>query len=96
MINQGSGNYQSFDLSLFLNVAPAEIQKFKGEIKSCSKQPQFSMLHGAAITGDKEMLQKLLKSSYFDKSAIDIRHCVIFFRLLCPLKNQNYPDHGMK
>ena len=52
------------------------------------------MLHGAAITGDKEMLQKLLKSSYFDKSAIDIRHCVIFFRLLCPLKNQNYPDHG--
>ena len=48
------------------------------------------MLHGAAITGDKEMLQKLLKSSYFDKSAIDIRHCVIFFRLLCPLKNQNY------
>ena len=54
------------------------------------------MLHGAAITGDKEMLQKLLKSSYFDKSAIDIRHCVIFFRLLCPLKNQNYPDHGQR
>ena len=88
MKNQGSRKYQSFDLSLF--------QKFKGEIKFCSKQPQFSMLHGAAITGDKEMLQKLLKSSYFDKSAIDIRHCVIFFRLLCPLKNQNYPDHGVK
>ena len=33
------------------------------------------MLHGAAITGDKEMLQKLLNSSYFDNSAIDIRYC---------------------
>ena len=43
------------------------------EILIHPKPPQFSMLHGAAITGDKEMLQKLIKSSYFDKLSIDVR-----------------------
>ena len=52
-----------------------KLQNFHGkpEIAIHPKPPQFSILHGAAITGDKEMLQKLLKSSYIDKSAIDVR-----------------------
>lgn len=38
------------------------------------KPAQFSILHATAITGDKEMLQKLLKSSYLDiKINIDLR-----------------------
>lgn len=38
------------------------------------KPAQFSILHATAITGDKEMLQKLLKSSYLDiKDNIDNR-----------------------
>jgi ankyrin repeat protein len=37
------------------------------------KPPQFSMLHAAAITGDKQNLVKLLNSSYFGSNTVDLR-----------------------
>ncbi len=43
------------------------------EVSVHPKPPQFSILHAAAITGDKGLLQKWIKSSYFDKSSLDSR-----------------------
>ena len=43
------------------------------EISLHAKPPLFSMLHGAAITGDYNKLQQLLKSSYFDPNSVDLK-----------------------
>lgn len=67
---QGSfhaGNKKSLTLSARKNESNLD------DVPIHAKPPQFSILHAAALTGNKEKLQKLLKSEYFDAGNVDTK-----------------------